>query len=88
MAHFNLIHDNSRGKTVSVSEPDYAHIRGFHSGVNVEARQKADGDTFYVWMTAGSDTQQHVSTLLGVVRTVDNSPVFTPAVNGSIPDNY
>jgi hypothetical protein len=76
MAHFNLSHDNSRGKTVSVGDPTHAHIRGWHSGVNVEARETADGDAFYIWVTSGSDTQQHVSELIGVVRAVNNSPVF------------
>lgn len=85
MAHFNLQHDNSRGKSVSVSEPSHAHLRGWHSGVNVEARETGDGDVFYVWMTTGSN-QSHVNTLLGVVRTVDYSPVFVAADNGSLPE--
>lgn len=76
MAHFNLAHDNSRGKSVSVSDPTHAHIRGWHSGVNVEARHTPDGDVFYIWVTSGSDTQQHVSELIGVVKTVDKAPVF------------
>jgi hypothetical protein len=76
MAHFNVTYTNSKGKPVSASEPSGVHTRGWHSGVNVEARETADGDVFYVWMTAGSDSQHHVSELLGVVKTVDNSPVF------------
>lgn len=76
MAHFNLSHDNSRGTHNSVSNPSHAHIRGWHSGVNIEARKTDDGDVFYIWMTSGSDTQQHINELVGVVKTVNNLPVF------------
>ena len=76
MAHFNLKSNRARGNDVSVSDPSSVYINGWHSGVNVELRETTDGDVFYIWLTAGSDSQQHVHELLGVVKTADNSPVF------------
>lgn len=78
MAHFNLLHTNSRSKTVSVSEPSHAHIRGWNAGVNVEARKQDDGhDVFYVYMTGGS-TGAHNDVLLGTVHETPNGPRWEP----------
>lgn len=88
MAHFNLTHDNSRGKTYSASDPTNAHIKGWHSGVQVEARVKGGRDLFYVWMTSGADTQQHVKMLVGVVDAVHLTPVWNSVIDGKMPEGF
>ena len=74
MAHLNGLMDNSRGRNVSVSEPTFAYIRGWRSGVRVEARQDENGEDFFVvFMTAGSGAD-HKSYLLGTVRSTGSGP--------------
>lgn len=81
MAHFQVKHDNSRGKYYSHNDPSSVHSYGWNSGVKVELRKTDEGDKFYIWMTTGS-AQRHQETLIGVVSTEDNSPVYKTPEDG------
>ena len=71
--------NNSRGSEVTAGNPTYAHIRGWHAGVNVSVGVGDNGlDEFHVSMTGGSGGHG-ASHYLGTVKDTAEGPVWVPA---------
>lgn len=74
--------NNRRNKTVGIggaNQGQKAHIRGWHSGVEVVAYPVEEQDHFDIYMTYGSNAEQS-SVFIGKVMNTDKGPVFKKAV--------
>ena len=71
--------NNGRGKEVTAGDPTFAHIRGWHAGVRIQAGvDEATGrDWFHVYLTSGSNGGSG-DVYLGVVRDTAAGPVWEP----------
>jgi hypothetical protein len=86
MARTYLSGDNSRGGSVTGANAKFAHLRGWHAGVEVNAgRTEDDRDCFYVNMTGGSNGYSQKR--LGTVTDTPDGPRWEPVAGESFQDS-